>query len=353
MHSRREMANQNGRAHPSRNAHLAGFHRDEDRNEGRDRDRIGAMRDDDRALGDRYEPGQSWRPDDRLERDDRSPDRRFDRGPDRSFEQRFDRAFDRAFDRSFDRSSDRSSDDRLDEQADRRRWGRRSERFSESDRVWEPYGARDREDRGETGRPDLRVDIRGSREATPRQDQLLRGAYRDHDESSRDLSYRAGPPHAEPYGSHGQHEASHEASTERTQDSRSGAGPARGRMAQARGPHSGKGPVGFQRSDDRIRELVCEALTDDGEVDASHIEVTVKGGEVTLTGAIEDRRMKRLAEDCVEAVPGVKDVHNQLRIGPPAMAADRSGHGADRTEKPTADKHERHAEPSDKKHRPS
>jgi hypothetical protein len=312
------MANQNGRAHPDRNAHLP-RHRDDDRG------RSAAMRDDDRGFDDRDEPERSWRPEDRGERFDQ----RF--GP------RFDRPFDPRFDQRFDPRFDRNFDDRLDDQDDRRRWGRH-ERFSDSDRGREPHSVRDREDRGqpgrgESGRGERRVDTQGYRtpdDAMPRQDQLLRGAYRDHDESSRDLSYRAGPPHAEPYGS-----------GERTQESRGGAGPARGRMPHSRGPHTGRGPVGFQRSDDRIRELVCEALTDDGEVDASHIEVTVKAGEVTLTGAIEDRRMKRLAEHCVEAVPGVKDVHNQLRIG--VDRADRSG----------ADNHDRHTEPSDRKHRPS
>jgi osmotically-inducible protein OsmY len=79
--------------------------------------------------------------------------------------------------------------------------------------------------------------------------------------------------------------------------------------------HRGKGPQGFQRSDERVRELVCEALTDDDDVDATHIEVNVKNAEVMLSGVVEDREMKRRAERCVERVPGVRDVHNQLRIG--------------------------------------
>lgn len=85
-------------------------------------------------------------------------------------------------------------------------------------------------------------------------------------------------------------------------------------QAPRRGPHRGKGPQGFQRSDERIRESVCEALTDHDDVDASHVEVNVKNGEVTLTGVVDDRHMKRLAEDCVERVPGVRDVHNQLHL---------------------------------------
>jgi osmotically-inducible protein OsmY len=302
------MANQNGRAHPGRNAHLSSYHRDDDR----DRDRHGAMRDDDRELDDRYEPGRSWRPEDRGDRGD----------------PRFD-----------DPAGDR----------DDRSWNRRDGRFSESERGREPYGVRDRDDR-DRNRGELRIDLHGYRtpvEAMPRQDQLLRGAYRDHDESSRDLSYHA-RPYGEPAG------APRGSLDERLREARGAAGgPARERMPQHRGPHFGKGPVGFQRSDERIRELVCEALTDDDEVDATRIEVTVKGGEVTLTGAIEDRRMKRLAEDCVEAVPGVKDVHNQLRIGEPSNAAERSGQAAD---KAAADRHERHertADSPDRKHRPS
>ncbi|HEX8114131.1 MAG TPA: BON domain-containing protein [Kofleriaceae bacterium] len=80
------------------------------------------------------------------------------------------------------------------------------------------------------------------------------------------------------------------------------------------GPHRGKGPAGYQRSDERIRELVCESLTDDDEIDASHIEVGVSHGEVTLSGTVEDRRIKRAAEDCAYSVSGVRDVQNRLRV---------------------------------------
>ena len=80
------------------------------------------------------------------------------------------------------------------------------------------------------------------------------------------------------------------------------------------GGHRGKGPSGYQRTDERIREVVCEALTDDDRVDATHVEVTVKNGEVTLSGSVEDRYQKRMAEDCVENVAGVKEVQNHIRV---------------------------------------
>lgn len=81
------------------------------------------------------------------------------------------------------------------------------------------------------------------------------------------------------------------------------------------GPYSGRGPKGYHRSDERIREDVCEILMMDGWVDARDIEVRVDNGDVTLSGSVPDRSMKRLAEDAAIGIPGVRDVHNQLSIG--------------------------------------
>lgn len=81
--------------------------------------------------------------------------------------------------------------------------------------------------------------------------------------------------------------------------------------ASSRG-HAGKGPRDYQRSDARIREDVCDRLSDDDEVDASEIAVAVSGGEVTLTGEVIDRYSKRRAEHIALSVRGVVDVHNHL-----------------------------------------
>ncbi|MDT8306703.1 MAG: BON domain-containing protein [Anaerolineae bacterium] len=80
------------------------------------------------------------------------------------------------------------------------------------------------------------------------------------------------------------------------------------------GPHTGKGPKGYRRSDDSIFEDACGRLTDAGWLDASDVEVRVENGEVSLEGTVSDRRAKRLAEDLVSGVRGVWDVHNRLRI---------------------------------------
>src|SRR5690606_2258933 len=81
-----------------------------------------------------------------------------------------------------------------------------------------------------------------------------------------------------------------------------------------RGPHAGKGPKGYRRSDERIREDVCDRIASWGWVDASDVEVRVQDGEVTLSGQVGARRDKRLLEEMIEDVAGVIDVHNQIRV---------------------------------------
>ena len=76
----------------------------------------------------------------------------------------------------------------------------------------------------------------------------------------------------------------------------------------------GRGPKGYTRSDDRIREDVSDRLTDDDRIDAVDIEIMVKNGEVALTGTVPDRDDKHRAEDIAESVSGVKQVQNNLRI---------------------------------------
>ncbi|HEY8517657.1 MAG TPA: BON domain-containing protein [Candidatus Binatia bacterium] len=100
----------------------------------------------------------------------------------------------------------------------------------------------------------------------------------------------------------------------------------RGGFGMQAGRFTGRGPQGYQRSDERIREDVCDALMADPEIDASFMTVTVDACEVTLEGSVEDRQMKRDAEDLVEQIPGVKQVHNRLRVQP--GGADEAQRGA-------------------------
>ncbi|NIX76611.1 BON domain-containing protein [Microvirga sp. c23x22] len=86
------------------------------------------------------------------------------------------------------------------------------------------------------------------------------------------------------------------------------------RGARPPGPHRGKGPRSYRRSDERIREDIHERLTESPFLDASEIEVTVKDREVTLAGFVHVRAEKLLAEDLSAGVSGVTHVQNNLRI---------------------------------------
>jgi osmotically-inducible protein OsmY len=88
--------------------------------------------------------------------------------------------------------------------------------------------------------------------------------------------------------------------------------------------HRGRGPKGYKRSDGRIEEDVNDRLTDDPYLDASDIEVSVKDGEVTLSGLVGRREDKRRAEDLAELVSGVGNVQNNLRVKPREEAAARA-----------------------------
>jgi osmotically-inducible protein OsmY len=78
--------------------------------------------------------------------------------------------------------------------------------------------------------------------------------------------------------------------------------------------HRGRGPKGYRRSDERIKEDVNDRLSDDYYLDASDVEVTVTNTEVTLTGTVNSREDKRRAEDIAESVSGVTNVENRLRV---------------------------------------
>jgi hypothetical protein len=92
-----------------------------------------------------------------------------------------------------------------------------------------------------------------------------------------------------------------------------------------RGGYAGRGPKDFRRSDERLREEICEQLMADPDIDASELTVNVSDGEVTLEGSVEDRQMKRDAEDCAEGVLGVRQVHNRLRVESGGLGAAETG----------------------------
>lgn len=76
----------------------------------------------------------------------------------------------------------------------------------------------------------------------------------------------------------------------------------------------GLGPKNYQRGDMRVEVDVNEALTEAGDVDATHIAVKVDDGVVTLSGYVATREQKRAADDVAWSCRGVRDVMNALRV---------------------------------------
>lgn len=75
-----------------------------------------------------------------------------------------------------------------------------------------------------------------------------------------------------------------------------------------------RGPKGYKRSDERIREDVSDRLGEHPYLDCSEVEVNVSNGEITLTGVVNSRHEKFLLEEIADEVSGVTEVHNQVRV---------------------------------------
>jgi hypothetical protein len=98
-----------------------------------------------------------------------------------------------------------------------------------------------------------------------------------------------------------------------------------------------RGPKGWTRSDERIRDDICGQLYDDPRIDSSEVTVDVEEGKVVLQGSVEARFMKHAIEDLVDRCPGVKDIDNRIRVardgargGPEEASSDRATEGARR-----------------------
>jgi hypothetical protein len=92
-----------------------------------------------------------------------------------------------------------------------------------------------------------------------------------------------------------------------------------------------RGPKGYRRSDERVREDVCDRLYHSLDLDSSDVEVRVQNGEVILTGSVPDRSMKYRIESMIEDVSGVIDVTNQIRVKQQQYGREWNDQGADGT----------------------
>lgn len=87
--------------------------------------------------------------------------------------------------------------------------------------------------------------------------------------------------------------------------------PTRPAVAARRYP---QGPKGYRRSDERIREDLCDRLVQARHIDSSEVTVEVTNGTVVLEGTVPQRRMKHAIEDFADACLGVQDIDNRIRV---------------------------------------
>jgi osmotically-inducible protein OsmY len=73
-----------------------------------------------------------------------------------------------------------------------------------------------------------------------------------------------------------------------------------------------------ENPDDRIYDQVRMKLTTDADVKGGALDVSVKDGVVTIKGRVDTEKGKGRATKLAKKVKGVKDVDNQLVVGPPA-----------------------------------
>ena len=113
--------------------------------------------------------------------------------------------------------------------------------------------------------------------------------------------------------------------------------------------HRGRGPRGYERSDDRLREIICERLTDDPYIDASDVSIEVASRKVKLTGTVSDRRTKYEIEELIERSANVRDIDNQLKVANPACERELLAGRSDNTDAATITAGAAGSTPSDRK----
>jgi osmotically-inducible protein OsmY len=70
-------------------------------------------------------------------------------------------------------------------------------------------------------------------------------------------------------------------------------------------------------SDDRISDQVRMRLATDQDVKGGALDVFVKEGVVTIKGRVDTEKGKNRATRLAKKVKGVKNVDNELVVGPP------------------------------------
>ena len=89
-----------------------------------------------------------------------------------------------------------------------------------------------------------------------------------------------------------------------------------------------RGPKGYKRSDERIKEDISERVWRAEYIDSSEVTIAVKDGAVTLSGTVPERWMRHEIENIADNCMGVQDIENSVRVQRPmigGMGAEMAG----------------------------
>ena len=103
-------------------------------------------------------------------------------------------------------------------------------------------------------------------------------------------------------------------------DATAGAAPEKPRALKP-APRYPPGPKGYQRSDQRMREDICDHLMRTGHIDSSDVTVEVSGAKVQLDGSVPARWMRHAIENLADVCPGVQDIENRISVKKPSSGA--------------------------------
>lgn len=79
-------------------------------------------------------------------------------------------------------------------------------------------------------------------------------------------------------------------------------------------------------TDSEIEEMIYDAVDADPLIPFdSNIDVGVEAGTVYLRGEVTSKRIKHAAGDDAWWIPGVVDVHNEIKVAPRKRAAGEQG----------------------------
>lgn len=237
--------------------------------------------------------------------------------------------YDRDYGRSDERYGQRRGSERSSFSPD---WSREGAQARQSD---DPYYSRNRDYGGRFGADDRSEWEQRARASIPREQRELAERSRPGDYYSPDWPYERGNQGRDVQRSRGDEQDSHyrgyyrQAATPFSYPG--GSGLLYSESLTWSGPHAGRGPKGYKRSDQQVIEEASQRLERDGDIDATEIEVTADDGIITLRGTVPDRRTKRRAEECVESVYGVRDVMNELRLASHGEESSSQGSQASQT----------------------